>query len=127
MIQIERNDYVQPTEVREEIVQGICEAFLAGNAWSVFHPRTTSLYRRRTFLILKHKGADKYYGFHYEPFGSDDELERFNGAEMKEAFKVLQEAGYYIFWIGSIQGYRVSKKPVNEDGIRVTEFKDFID
>lgn len=126
MIKIEKNDYVQPTGVREEIVQGICEAFLASNAWSTFYPRTTGLYRRRTLLIIKHKGADKYYGFHNEPF-SGEEASSFNGAEMKEAFKILQEAGYYIFWLGSVQGYRVSKKPFYEGGVRVTEFNDFID
>ena len=29
MIQIKKNDYVQPTEVREFVVQGIIDTFLA--------------------------------------------------------------------------------------------------
>ena len=125
MVQIEKNDYVHPTEVREEIVQGICDAFLAGTAFSIMNPRTVSLYRRRTLLIIRHKGG-KYYGFSDIPL--DDECERFNGAEMKEAFRVLREAGYHIFWVeGVFGGYKVGKRPVMDGCHEVTEFSHFID
>lgn len=29
-VNIPKNDYIQPTEVRQEVVQAICEAFLHG-------------------------------------------------------------------------------------------------
>ena len=52
---------------------------------------------------------------------------------MKEAFRIIQEAGYYIFKVyeyGSWMGYKVSDKPCVADykgATRVTEFNDFID
>lgn len=37
-VNIPQNDYVQPTEVREEVVQAICNAFLSNSCWDIFHP-----------------------------------------------------------------------------------------
>lgn len=93
-INIPKNDYVQPTEVREEIVQAICEAFLAQCARSIFHPFSQGWYRRASKYILKHKRT--FYGFNDEPFDGEECI-TFNGAEMKAAFKALQNAGYYMF------------------------------
>lgn len=128
MIQIKKNDYVQPTEVREEIVQGICEAFLQGNAFSTFHPTTTSLYRRRTTLVLMRNGRG--FGFNDNPMG-EKEYERVRGCEMKAAFAELRKAGYHISKVdcgrGGWPGYRVYKVPFIDGGTEVTEFNDFID
>ena len=135
-INIPANDYIQPTEVRQEVVQGICEAFLAHCADSCFHPFSQSAYRVKTLYIRKHKRDIKYFGFaHNDTYFSEDDHMKFNGAEMKAAFKALQDAGYYMFRVreyGSWMGYIVYHKPVyNGCGYscaeRVTEFTDFID
>ena len=98
-VNIPKNDYVQPTEVRQEVVQGICEAFLGGCAWSMFHPFTNGRYafKKPTLNILKHKGEKAFYGFYYKKPFADDEMVSFNGAEMKVAFRALRDAGYHIF------------------------------
>ena len=95
-INIPTNDYQQPTQVRSEVVQGICEAFLNGGAWSTFYPFSESAYRRASNKIIRHNNDKKFYGFHSEGF-SDEIAIRFNGAEMKAAFAALIEAGYYMF------------------------------
>lgn len=35
-VNIPQNDYVQPTEVRENVVQAICNAFLSKSCWDIF-------------------------------------------------------------------------------------------
>lgn len=129
MVQIKKNEYVQPTEAREEVVQAICDAFLRRCAWSTFHPTTVSLYRKATLLVIGHANGE-WYGFHYEPFGLGDKCERIRGVEMKQAFKELRKAGYHIFRVYEYRcwpGYRVSDKPYMEGGTEVFEFEDFID
>lgn len=128
-INIPKNDYVQPTEVRENVVQAICDAFLAQCVWSTFHPFSQGCYRRADKYVLRYKRDSRFYGFVNSPFEGEDGI-TFNGAEMKAAFKALQEAGYYMFRIyeyGSWMGYKCSKKPFMEKGERVTEFNNFID
>jgi len=128
MVTIQKNDYTQPTEIREHVVQAICDAFLKGTAFSTFHPKTTSLYRKRTTLVLMRDG--KGIGFNDDPAG-EKEYERVRGCEMKAAFAALREAGYHIFYIGNrfdgYPGYRVYKVPFIDGGTEVTEFNDFID
>lgn len=132
-INIPRNEYVQPTEVRQEVVQGICDAFLEQRAFSCFHPFSDGAYRGKTLYISKHKGCKKYYGFTKDKFSGDDVV-RFNGAEMRAAFRALQDAGYFMYRIrkyGSWVGYIVYPKP-KYNGIynyaeKVTDFTDFID
>lgn len=65
----------------------------------------------------------------YEAFDSDNNI-RFNGEEMKAAFKALRNAGYHMFRIyeyGSWKGYICDKKPFYDGGTEVTTFNDFID
>lgn len=126
---IKRNDYVQPTDVRDWVVEGICQVFLSGCAWSVFHAVNDGYGRYKTTRIIKHKNENNYYGFHHRPFADDDSVV-FNGAEMKKAFEVLQEHGYYMFKVytyGTWEGYICSKKPFHDGGVRVTTFDGFID
>lgn len=116
------NDYVEDKQIRDEVVQGICEAFLSGNAWSTFHPTSDGPYRRKTLMILR-SGGSKFYGFHDKPFTGDEGV-RFNEAEMHEAFKTLVNAGYHIWrlrdpWLG----YKVTKTPFYE--YSRCEVKDF--
>lgn len=131
-IEIPQNDYVQTTEIRQEVVQAICEAFLASNCWTIFHPFSDGAYRPRHRCVIKHKGNTTYYGFHDENCAKrwDDDFLIFNGAEMKAAFAALIKAGYHMFRIYQYRtwmGYKLSKKPCMQDGKEVFEFNDFID
>lgn len=65
----------------------------------------------------------------HEAFDSDVNI-RFNGEEMKAAFKALCNAGYHMFLIyeyGLWKDYICDKKPFIQDGEEVTTFNDFID
>lgn len=134
-LNIPRNDYKQPTEVRQNVVQAICDTFLCGNCYSVFHPATISAGKKRTIYVEVNKYG-KGCGF----FGRLDDLEysrmcghecyRINGVEMQAAFAALRECGYHIFRIykyRSWMGYICDKKPYRNDGEEVTDFTDFID
>ena len=119
-VNIPANNYVQPTEVREEIVQGICEAFLRRCAWSVFHPFSGGAYRKPTHYIIRHKGEKVFYGFgdEHSTF-SDSVYVKFNGEEMKAAFKALRNSGYFMFRglnFGTWIGYECLKTPVHPYG-----------
>ena len=129
MVQIKRNDYVEPTQVRESVVQDICGAFLSKCCWNVFHPVSDGYHRRRTVFVRKSLGS-KAYGFDDSPGTYDIPDIRIRTCEMKEAFRLLQEAGYYMFRIfeyGTWLGYKCYEKPYMEDGVRVTTFDHFID
>ena len=137
MIQIKKNEYTQPTEVREFMVQGIIDAFLSGGYYSIFHPFGQSAYRSATLYLFKKPWFESpYFLARYSDIGIGKEqyfLGKIRGCEMKEAFRIIQEAGYYIFKVyeyGSWMGYKVSDKPFVSDykgATRVTEFNDFID
>lgn len=131
MIQIQKNTYEAPTEIREEVVQAICDAFLRKCAWSTFRPQTVSLYRRATLLVIGHENGE-WYGFNDHPFSEREKSFRIRGVEMKAAFKELRKAGYHIFRVSMSgrnpwPGYVVSGKPYMDNGTEVFEFTDFID
>lgn len=134
-VNIPKNDYVQPTEVRQEVVQAICEAFLKRTASCILHPTTEGNRgaRVRTLYVMRQNGKgigfasgpDSYW---IENYGR--EYIRMNGVEVKIAFKALRDAGYHIFRIyryGTWIGYVCDKKPYRENGSEVYEFTDFID
>ena len=132
-INIPKNTYEVPTEVRPEIVQQICESFLCGNCDSTYHPFSESCYRRATHYVDVRNG--KGHGF-ISPadYQGTRECVRFHGCEMSAAVKALRAAGYHIFrlyYYGSWMGYRLSTKPFYMDGsqrgVEVTEINDFID
>lgn len=132
MIEIKKNDYVQPTEVREEVVQAICEAFLDRSCWRIFHPASESCYRRATMYVQVRNG--KGIGFSDRCDFLGDSGIKVRGCEMSAAFDIIRNAGYHIFklyYFGSWKGYVVSEKPFyregNREGIEVTAFTDFID
>ena len=112
-------------------VKGICEAFLSKCAWSIFHPVTDGRFRYKHCYIRKHKRDDKYFGFcdNDEDRTSHDYI-RIYDCDVKEAFKVLIDKGYYIFRVyeyGSWLGYRVSEKPYMQNGVSVSSFEGSID
>lgn len=132
-IKIIANDYVQPTEVRENVVQTLCNVILSDY-----------LDKYRSIEIhVKH--AELYIGTYTGntetscPFlitrstlNRNYDYTRVNSREMDEAFKVLQDAGYHIYLERDKKtrdsSYRFSKKPVL-DGVTAKnlEFDVFID
>lgn len=149
MIQIKPNNYVQPTEVREEVVQAICEAFTSNyvrgrGCRSVYHPFNGSnrgcrnahryVVRHKEFRNgIRYKVDGLYDNFSNSPTDYEEYL-TFNGAEMKRAFEELIKAGYYMFRVyeyGSWMGYLCNDKPYMDwdaaSPQRVESFDDRID
>ena len=116
-VNIPQNDYVQPTEVRQDVVQKICNAFLKGR-W--YHPYYGGCGRHAHSCIGDTDFSD-----------SREDGERFNGAEMETAFKLLQKAGYHMYktyvYNGSWLAYCCSIYPQLKDWSKVTAFTEFID
>jgi hypothetical protein len=128
-INIPANDYVQPTEVRQEVVQAICDAFLETHCWSIYHPFRDGRGRNPTCLVVP-KTKRCRASFSQEDRDSTKTGIKFNGAEMKAAFSALRKAGYHIFRVyeyGSWLGYVCDKKPFLDGGMEVEEFNHFID
>lgn len=119
------NDWKEPTEVREDVVQGICEAFLSGNIWKVFHPYSEGAYRRKTNFIYRHKSESKFIGFTGKPFEMDVNI-RFNSAELKTAIEALKKAGYYFHEVYENRtwlGYVCEKYPTISNGRPVDDIE----
>ena len=126
-INIPQNDYVQPTEVSQDVVQAICDAFLRNSCWSTFHPYNDGMRARHLGVVCHING--EAFGFRNKPLSGECFI-KFNGAEMKAAFKALIKAGYHIYKVyeySTWMGYRVSKKPFMQNGEEVAFFDDFID
>lgn len=146
MIQIKKNNYIQPTDEREEVVQAICEAFIHSyvrgrGCVATYHPFSEGAYRHATRYVVRQKEYDgrnhykvdgMYEQFKDKPTDGEEGM-TFTGAEMKRAFEELIKAGYYMFRIrqyGSWMGYICSNKPFyrHEYGAeQVTSFDDRID
>ena len=132
-IKIKENDYVQPTEVRENMVQKMCDIILSDYldkyASIVIYPKSAELYigkylydekTNAPFLITR-STINKNYSY-----------VRLHSCEVDEVFKVLQDAGYHIFLERDKKTreshYRFSKKPVLEGiAAKILEFDVFID
>jgi hypothetical protein len=128
-LNIPKNTYEVPTEVRPEVVQAICEAFLCGNCNATYYPFSSSVYRKATHHVELRNG--KGVGFiNPSDYQSARDTIRFHGCEMSAAVSALRQAGYHIFRIyycGTWMGYRLSAKPFYMDGTEVREINDFID
>ena len=131
-LNIPENGYIQPTEIREDVVQKICDAFLnrrAGYYHDVFHPYSESGYRVRTLGVVTRNNG-RAYAFGYKADLKGETIIKFHGSEMKAAFQALIKAGYHMFRVyeyGSWMGYICAEKPFYKDGTEVREFNDFID
>jgi hypothetical protein len=123
-VNIPANDYVQPTEVRQEIVQSICNAIIK----NIDKPKDSKIYVRQAQSLFIDpekghimRGNNIYVG----------EL-RIRSVEMKAAFEAIQDAGYFIFHSvyppDNTHSYTFQKKPYNEYGrINRIDFDLFID
>lgn len=130
-LNIPQNDYVQPTEVRQEVVQAICDAFLNGSMFDTGYLGNSA----PTVYVCKEHNR-KRYSFSsrtYPIYGGPgfDECIRIHGVEMQAAFEALRKAGYYItiHHLTTEITYRCSKKPERGGRYEVYEgdFYHFID
>ena len=119
-INIPKNDYVQPTEIRQEIVEKICKTFithLGENGRFYFH--SDEIYLKGLMFTSSAWNHEKHI-----------ENIRIRGVEMKAAIKALVKAGYYIYFQECKKGVRYwcSKKPIKHYALQpTTEFDTFID
>ena len=98
IIEIPQNDYVKPTEIRQQAVQAICNAFLQRSQVEPYHPYSDGCYRpSNNYASLCNHGS---FADRNDIKGKEHKYIRFNGAEMKAAFAALIKAGYHIFQIG---------------------------
>ena len=127
-IKIKRNDYVQPTEVRERIVQDICDIMLEYT--DKLLPLT--VFAKDNALYLGTTKDGQYKTVTHATSNSIYDCVRIHGTEMEAAFKAFQDAGYFIYPQKDKKTrnvtYRFSKKPVF-CGIEseIVEFDMFID
>ena len=121
-VNIPANDYVQPTEVRQEIVQGICDVLIEfiknPECWGFWVKQAEPL-----FLCKRDIAIGEYPG---------REMKRIRGVEMKAAFELMQNAGYYVYHSFSENKnshfYRFQRKPYCEYGkLNRIDFDLFID
>lgn len=120
-VNVPANDFGKAKEIRNEVVQGICDSFLSGNVWSTFHPRSESAYRPKTNYICRNKRVTKFGGFTGNP-SADNINVRFNSNELAAAVECLKKAGYYfhrVYSYGTWLGYVCRKYPSIENGDRV--------
>jgi len=127
-IRIKRNDYVQPTEVREEMVQDICDIMLDYTDKSL--PMTVFAKDNAMYLATIKSGG--YKTIAHQTSNVTYDYERIHSCEMDAAFKAFQDAGYHIYADKDKKTrnttYRFSKKPVLWGvSSKTIEFDMFID
>ena len=131
-IKIKQNDYVQPTEVRENIVQSLCDIILDQYLDKFM---SIPVYVKHAELYIgtyvSNKGATPLI-IARSTMNSGYTYERVHSCEVNEAFKSLQDAGYFIFMDRDKKTknteYKFSKKPVlNGVTAKNMEFDMFID
>jgi len=131
-LNIPRNDYQQPTEVRQEVVQALCNYMLDNDGWCrVFHPKHDGCYRSPNVWLRRKEGTQRWYMCRYDSAHEQGyENTRIHGTEVQAAFKALISAGYHIFKVYEYRtwpGYQLSKKPELDGGTEVDGFTEFID
>lgn len=93
-IKIQKNNYVQPAEVRQDVLQDICDIItnryvndINGMSFDISKLRTPELY-----IVSKRNKTDAYFSRFEE-----ESKDRVRTCEMEEAFNILQDNGYFIF------------------------------
>lgn len=133
MYTIQRNDYVAPTEIREEVVQRLIDYYIKhlNRGWNEFCPNRCW---RNHHSIGYRKGELELVGGSTILQHEITDIIKIRTCEMKEFFKVWLSNGYYI----SKGCYRVNGKtailykfrntPYTDEGYRlVTEFDEDLD
>lgn len=116
-INIPQNDYKQPNEVREEVVQMICDYIIRKINQGMWVEDTYQLYIEHNYwsyqLYAELVGKNEMRTFRTEN-RRDLNLIRIRKCEMELAFEVLQHGGYYIFASYCTDGvytFTFTKKP----------------
>ena len=117
-LNIPRNEWTNTTEVRQEVVQLICDTFLQGSTWRSLHPA----------ICKNGAGFDLYGESTMHPSG----FVTFRELEMKTALKALQDAGYFViakYHYGQMSNkwYKVVKRPCSSsdrEWFNVTDFNE---
>ena len=111
-IRIERNTFVEPTQSRANVVQGICDSIMidikSQNYCEIeLCGKIPSLYYGRYIG----NGAMKAHTLRAGRDVSGFEYTKIRTCEMRLAFRLLQEAGYYIYEIAERWRYFVTTRP----------------
>ena len=118
---VPRNDYKQPTEVREDVLKQIITALLSNMEKEVpivINTHNKGIYLRRGNLC-------------YDRFSNVEA--RVHGVEMNAAFRALHKAGYYLYTSYDIVNDRMtyvwSRKPKygRQEPMKEPNFNTFID
>lgn len=127
-IKIKRNDYVQPTEVRDEVVQSICDIMLDYMEKSL----SMTVFVKNSAIYVATTKSTGYKLIAHQTSNVLCDYTRIHSCEMDAAFKAFQDAGYHIYAEKDKKTrnvtYRFSKKPVMW-GVpsKTLEFDMFID
>ena len=121
-IKVNQKSMTESDVIREYVVQSICDSFLCNNIYHTFCPKIHTWQPRTDLVCLNGRGFISKEQNH-----CNVECVEFSRAEMKLAFKLLQDSGYYMieyrFDNGAI-GYccEKEKNPKYSNGRRVTQF-----
>lgn len=140
-VNIPKNNYVQPTEVRQDIVQDICSHIIYWMNCSIekgfYSIRIYDFYDKSAELYVIYDGESMTHVSGLHTNGKiDDRRYPFNKkvrtCEMKAVFKAMQKAGYHIFAshniTDNVHTYVFSKAPVlNGYKAKKIDFTMFID
>lgn len=102
-LSIPQNKWAKPTEVRQEVVQAICDAFLKGSWW---YPYVEWLNKEKCEFAKNSPWSNERH--HYI---------KFHEVEMHTAFKALRKAGYLFIKHDMSNGtwYRLTEKNYSND------------
>ena len=140
-VNIPKNDYVQPTEVREKVVQDICNHIIHWMKHSCeegfYQLRIKDFYYKNAMLYLIYSSSEKTETSGFQDNGKIDEARypfhvKVRTCEMKAVFNVMQKAGYHIFGshniTDNVHTYVFTKKPfLNGRKAEKIDFSMFID
>ena len=131
-VNIPKNDYKEPTEVRQDVVQCICEHIISrfSREDSASISVWDSNYHTAELWYGKSKGAYGSYILFADRQDKKGEYTRVRGCEMQAVFDAMIAAGYFISGSYNItdqkQTYLFTYKPDKYDHL-VTKFTYFID
>ena len=136
-INIPKNDYVQPTEVRENVVQDICKYIcdrMNNDKDGLYHTIIREKIGEPMHLYLGYRkdGRVNVLRDHLDEWEKRDPYIKVRTCEMQAVFEAIQEAGYFIFpvYCSNLMEheYHFSKKPVlNGWKAETRKFNLFID
>ena len=130
---IKSNGYIKPLEVRKDVVQHMIDFYLSNlhTCWNHFCPNQCW---RRQYAIGKRHGKWEIIGNGTQCKDEFTDVTKIRTCEMKEFFKVWQDAGYYISkGYYSVRNqtailYKFTEKPYTDYGYKVvSEFTEDID